>query len=409
MSVVTSDFVDAMLDTNDERAPAPVVEGAGVAVVIKTFVLALLVERTARVVPSREHMPVLRHLRFEATDGRLKVAATDSEITMITATELVEVQQPGIAYLPAKQMLEIVRAARETSDDTARLTVTGLTATITVGVITWQLSLVSGADWPAIAETGPTETHHPVDRAEFAAALRRVRYAAARDRRTSLMLIDVRGTRMTASDGVRLQQVGLTNPLPVDFPLPIGAVDDLVLLLRDSEQDTFTVAVTDHNLIFTLGSDVLIARRLTAAAPDMQAQLLQPAIAANTVATFTVDRAALVRAIRHVRINAEPRTAAIVLTLDPGPDRVEATLTVATRDARANAAAESLPATFTGPASRTVAVNHEFLTDLLGAYDSGVVTFYLAAEARGRPSSLLLRDRNDAGLIPQMRPDWVIT
>lgn len=408
MSVVTGDFVQALLAADDPPPAAATAGEPGFAIVIKTFVLAQLVERTARVVPAREHMPVLRHLRFEATTTRLRVAATDSEITMICATELVEVRQPGVAYLPAKAMQEIVRAARGVADDTATLTITGLTAVLTIGAIRWQLSLVSGADWPALADS-QTGEHHDTDRAAFLTALRSVKYAAARDGRTSLMLVDVRGGRMTASNGVRLQQVGLAAPapLPVDFPLPIGAVDDLCRLLRDSELDQFSIAVTDHNLIFTVGSDTLIARRLSAPAPDMAAQLLAPALAANTVATFTVARAALADAIRHVRISAESTTAAIVLTLRPDPD---ATLTVAASDKRANAATETLPVDFTGNTVRTLVVSHQFLTDLLGVADTTTATFHLATDARTRPSALLAREANgDAGLIPQMRADWTTT
>jgi DNA polymerase III subunit beta len=391
-------FVDTMLAEDLKPAVAATPERT-FAIEIKCFILRLLIDRAARVVPTRESMPVLKNLRFDARDSRLNVTATDTELTLVTATELVEISQPGTAYFPAKRLAEIVRTAE---GDSATITATGFTATITIGRTTWQIKLATGADWPPEPATGAAE-HHTIDRVSFVTALNTVRYAAARDARTSLMMIDIRAGRMTACDGVRLQQV-LVPELTVECQLPVGAVDDLVRLLGESEQKVFGLAVTANTLVFTIGVDTFIVRRLTAKPPDVEAQILRPA--ASNDQRLTVDRAALVSAVKRVRINADHTTSAIVLTLNPASGEQPANIAVSTCDTNANAASETIEADWRGP-TRTVVVHHVFLLDALAVQKQPTVSLNLGPDSRTRPSALLLADESNSGVIPQMRADWV--
>lgn len=392
-------LVERVLADDDTAAPvSPAVDA--LAFRVKRFVLRLLIERAGRVVPTRESMPVLKNLRFEIISGRLCVTATDTELTMIAATELVDVTTPGTAYFPAKRLADIIRTAE---GDTARIVVKGYTATITVGRTTWQLKLATGADWPPTPIVTPDVGQHTIDRVAFLAALNHVRYAAARDSRTSLMMIDVRDGRMTACDGVRLQQVHAPE-LP-DCQIPIGAVDDLARLLGDTEVKTFTLAVTNNTLTFTVGADTLIVRRLTAKPPDVESQILRPVLTNNQ--RLTVDRIDLINAVKRVRINADQTTSAIILTLNPASGDRGANVTISTCDAQANTATETVDATWAGD-TRTVVVHHAFLLDALAVIRQPTVTIDLGTDTKTRPSAILLRDDNDNyGVIPQMRADWV--
>lgn len=393
-----SKLIDDVLADEPEPAAAPSPQKT-FSIQIKRFVLKLLIERAARVVPTRESMPVLKNLRFDAAGGYLSVTATDTELTLVSRTELVEVNQPGTAYFPAKRLADIVRSAE---GDTVSIVVEGLTATIAIGRTTWQIKLVTGADWPP-TPVGEEVDCLGIDRTIFLAALNAVRYAAARDSRTSLMMIDVRDGRMTACDGVRLQQVRIPEVV-VDCQIPIGAVDDLAKLLTESELKTFALSVTDNTLVFTVGVDTLIVRKLTARAPDVEAQVLRPT--QNNDQLLTVDRTDLVNAVKRVRINADATTSAIVLTLNPPNGDRGSTVTIAARDAQANMASETIDATWTG-ATRTVVVHHAFLLDALAVYKQPTVSLLLGQDNRTRPSALLLQDATGSGVIPQMRADWV--
>ena len=143
----------------------------------------------------------------------------------------------------------------------------------------------------------------------------------------------------------------------------------------------------------------------------MAAELLRPALS-NTEALI-LPRAALLEAIRQVRITADPTSCAIALHLHPAPaggtDGAGVRCRVTARDRYGNAAAADITGVgWAGPA-RTVVVNHAFLTDLIAGHRAATLTFRLGPDTRTRPSAVLLRDDDTGrvGVIGQMRADWV--
>ena len=396
---MTDLLADVLADEPALPAPPAPPGRRELAFAVKRFVFLLLLERAGHVVPSREINPVLKNVKVDVAEGRLQVAATDLELSILASTELVETDVGGCAVFPAKRMTEIVREAAE---DTVVVEVVDGTATITVARATWQLRLAGGAAYPALPDVAEAALYE-VERVALLHGLVAVRYAAAREAtRSSLMMIDVRDAAMTACDGVRLAQARIPA-LPVDMAIPIGAVDDLIKLLRASDLSNVRVGTSVNHLIFGIGADVLIANKLTAAAPDMQAQLLRPA-QANT-ARLVVAKTDLVDAVRQVRITADPTTSAIGLHLHPGS---EPSVRVVARDTYANTATATIDADWTG-GERTVVVNHVFLLDLIGAHPGPTLHFYLGEHHPTRPAPLLLRDdeAGTVGVIQQMRADWV--
>jgi DNA polymerase-3 subunit beta len=362
---------------------------------IKKFVLANLLDKTAPVIATRDVMPVLKNFQLTAQPDRLRVVASDLELTMIATTQLVTVTTPGVAVLPAQKMTQIVREAR---DDDVHLQVCKLAASVTIGPTTWHLQLQAGHDYPATPTVGDA-VFATVERTAFVNALHAVRYAACKDaERASLMLIDIRAGKMTACDGARIQQAAF-GALPFDCQLPIGAVDDLLKLLKLVDLPTISIGDTATKLIFRLGDDLFIVSKLATQAHDMESQLLRPALTNHR--QLTVDRDELTRAVRRVRINADKETSAIALRL--APDR----LTVAARDKFGNQSQETIDAGWAGPA-RTVVVNHAFLTDMLAGYSRPDCSFWLGDDTASRKTPMLLKDPQTGlvGALQQMHMDW---
>ncbi len=394
-------FIADLLSDGAKPAPAPARAGAAVEFTVRRFVLQQLLDKAATVIPSRDVMPVLKNFQIEVTHARLRIVATDLELSMISTTDLVDVAHPGVIVMPARKMLDIVREAEHDAQVHVRVEAGtgGATAAVTIGRTTWNLRLQSGLDYPPMPEITDV-TFTTVDRAAFAAGLASVRYAACKDaNRASLMMIDVNNGRMTACDGSRFQQATVPD-LPFSCQIPIGAVDDLVKLLRNPDVETIRIGHSDNHIIFTFGADVFIVNKLFAPFPDMEALLLRPAL--ENRHTLSVDRTELLTAIKRIRINADPETSAIALALQPGK------VTVQARDKFGNTAAETVDADWEGP-ERTIVVNHQFLTDMVGPYDGTTCTFFLGEDTRARRSPLLLRndDAGTVGVVQQMLADWV--
>ena len=69
------------------------------------------------IVERRTTIPVLSHLLLTAKDGRLHVAATDLDVSLVTST-VAQVKSEGALAVQARKLLEIVRAL---VDDEVRL------------------------------------------------------------------------------------------------------------------------------------------------------------------------------------------------------------------------------------------------------------------------------------------------
>jgi DNA polymerase III subunit beta len=362
----------------------------------KRLVLASLVARAISVVPDRDVMPVLKHFLVQVAPGSLALAATDLELSVLASTPAVTAEVTQTLVLPARKLLAILREAPEGD---VIIDIAGESATVTAGTASWSLLLADASDYPRLPDPAEVEMH-PVSREALAGALKTVRHAAGRDSgRPPLMQVDIAvredGTaNVTASDGVRFSRVRLPA-FPLSMAVPSGALDSLARTLDGSELDEVHVGETDSHLVFRIGSTVFLATRMLAKFPDVEKLLLRPAL--ENRLELTADKAELAGAIRRVRINADPETSAIGLRLSAGA------LTVVARDKYGNRAEETISAGWEHP-ERMVAVNHQFLTDMLAAHPSGSCRFWLGPESGKKRSVLMLRDDDTGtvGIIYQM-------
>jgi DNA polymerase III sliding clamp (beta) subunit (PCNA family) len=296
--------------------------------------------------------------------------------------------------------LEIAEAA---TDDELEIVADNGVATITVGRTTWELRLPDGSDYPPFPDVDNIG-FVSVDRSRFAAALAAVRHAAtAESMRQNLMMVDISGGRMRASDGVRYHQVTMPGwPDDFDTHIPIGAVEVLLKLLRSTEIEALEIADTDDQIVFRLGADVFVASKLVVAFPNVDQMLLEPAMGNDQ--HLVVDRTSLEGAIKRVRITADPETMAVALTMDP--DHV----TVRSQDKYGNTCSEVIDAQWSGDAGRTAAFNHSHLSDLVASVDTRSCSFALGKDTKQRLSPLLLRDDSSGvlGVLTQQRIDWVM-
>lgn len=362
---------------------------------IKKFVLQVLLEKAITVVPVRDVMPVLKCFQFQVDRQRLRVVASDLEMSLIASTPMVTVTQPGIVCFPAKKLLEVVKSAE---DADVHVRVKGTTARISIGRAAWTLQLPGGHDYPAMPAITEAEFTF-VGRRLLLDAIHAVRYAASRDpSRSNLNIIDVRDGKLTACDGSRIQQIKIPS-LTSNLRIPMSAVDDLIRLLKINDLEFVDVGQSNDKLIFRFGSDVFIVNKFDAQFPDMEAQMLRPAL--ENRHNLECDRAELTDAIRRVRINADAESSAIALDFD------DTALTISAKDKYGNTATETIDADWNGRGKRTVMVNHKFLADMIATYGEDTLTFRLGDDTKTRRTPLLLQSNKGVGVVQQMLSDWM--
>lgn len=357
----------------------------------KRFHLLQLTERAAAVVPGKNIYPLLSNFQVTIGEGRIKVAATDMELSVLSESTLVVCRGHGTVLIPARRFLSILRESPEVDID---VRVVRGTASVTAGQASWELSLQPADDYPPLPDAADIK-FTPVKREKLLKAITLVKGAASRDgTNPRLMAVSISNGKVVASSHVRLHRAKLDN-FPVDLQVPVGAVDDLLRLLGDCAAEEIGIGEEKYALAFKIGDDVFLAGKMPGEYPDQEKKLLLPHLAGNQV--LTVDKADLTAAVRRVRITADPETAAVGLRLEPGR------LTVVSKDKNSNSAHEEIPAQWTSK-ERLVVVNHEHLQDLLGLATGPQVTFRIGADAGKRRSPLLLTDdkAGTAGVIGQL-------
>lgn len=395
MATDSSDLIAQILDTgDDEFLPAPANEK--LRITIRKHVLEVLLDKAATVVPTHDVMPVLKNFLVQVSEERLRITATDLELSMVATTPLVTVHTPGTCVLPAKRLISIVR---EAVDGDVQIRVAGTSAHIIIGRASWTLKLAGGDDYPPMPQITDI-AYSEVDRVALYSAIAAVKYAASRDpNRASLNMIDVRQGRLIATDGSRFQQAQLTL-FPIDMHIPIAAVDHLLKLLKLSELATVHIGQSENHLIFRFATDVFIVNKLIAQFTDMEKVLLAPAQANRHKLTARAED--LLSAVKRVRINADPESSAIALII------TDHDITVQSKDKYGNTAAETIDASWNGK-PRTVVVNHAFLSDMFRGYHGDTAVFRLGDDIKNRKSMLLLEDKSGSiGVLQQMQGDWVM-
>lgn len=368
----------------------------------KKFSLLAQLDKAQSCLPSKDIMPVLKNFLVEATPGRLRIITTDLEMSIIAESQMVTVQASGTVVIPSRQLLEIVREAKE---ELLVLEVEGGTATITVAKTQWELKLSDSSEYPKLPEVEDLD-FYPVSRTKFLDAINSVRYAAARETvRPTLMMLDVAEGFMRASDGLRFQQANVKEWWPeglTELQIPINSVETLVKLLKTSEVDLVEIAEAPPNhLVFKIGADHYMANKLDAEFPDVGEMTLKPALANKM--SLRVDREELVSAIKRVRITADEQTSAVVIDLEPNK------LVASSKDKFGNTAREDIDVFWDSPEHRYSFHAGHFL-DMLAMTDAKSCHFKMGEGTKTRPAPVLLTDDDVAGnygVLNQIRLDFL--
>src|ERR1043165_9035748 len=104
------------------------------------------------VVERRQAMPILGNVLVSGRDGHVALTATDLEVELVAKAE-VTVQQPGEMTLPARKLLDILRALPDAA--TVSITVEGERAVVKSGKSRFVLATLPAADFPLVEDIRP--------------------------------------------------------------------------------------------------------------------------------------------------------------------------------------------------------------------------------------------------------------
>lgn len=328
------------------------------------------VQFASRAISNRATLPVLSGLRIEATEsGRVRIAATDLELTMETSFEA-GVDDPGRVIVPGRLFGEMTKSLAP-----GQVSLAGSTGEVEIGSGRGQFRVktLAADDYPAlpIDDAGAEGFDISVNSAELATALSQVIRSASTDESRQVLTgvlweIEAGTLTLASTDSYRLgvktlaAKGGPTEARKV--VLPARALGELGRALQGAGGEV-SASVRENMVSFSVGAgdgssaDSVIGSRFIEGEFPNYRQLL-PEGYANIL---TVDREGLLEVSRRVGLLAQGNL--------PVKMRLDAELEISAHTPDVGEGQEVLDADYQGE-SFVIAFNPNFLNDGVSAFHS---------------------------------------
>lgn len=382
-----------------EEHDAELVEvDAHLAFSIKREVLAMYLARIMPVLPNKETVPgsTLVHLTaHEAKKGALaylSLYATNGEQQALFDVDCPKVVLPGAVGVPARRLLEVVRLAPK---KWVHIQVVGSTLFVRSGNVRWNIQVDSH---PMTAKFIRNETTHPIDipRWEFMNALKLVLKAAPTNiAREALQQVQIKDGYATVCDGTRMHRKKIQEfPAKTDFNIQIPAAQLLVKALDKVDTDTITVEFSKTAMLFDVGAEKFITQRSILPFPKVDQLLIAPAL--RNEHTLSVDRVDLIEAIQRVKVNSDPTSATVSLSIQQ-VEYDKFVLKITARDMGGNSSEDTIECAWFGPEKfEPLYVHYKKFLDMLESTSDEFVFLKLGdAPAKGQKSPIYLNEPED--------------
>src|SRR5258708_27952370 len=343
------------------------------------------------VVEKRSTIPILSNVLLKAADGRLQIAATDLDVTILSSC-VANVTTPGGVTIEAKRLFDIVRSL---PDEDVHVTMQeNYQMLIESGTAKFRLLGLPAEDYPTLPTVDVKESYS-IGLGELKTMVAKVKFAITHEETRFQLngaLLKVQATKMemVATDGHRMALInfpqgngsGKKKGNELTILVPRKALEE-ILRLEAGEDGNVHFGVSENHLFFEAAERRLLARMIDVNFPNYM-----EVIARDNDRHVMVDRERLLATIRRISLVANERTRAVRFDFAPGK------LTVSSTNPELGDARETVPIDY----ARNpffVGLNAAYVTDFLSAVDTQQVSLDLKDENSqciGRPSS------NDADL-----------
>ena len=347
------------------------------------------------VVERRNTIPILSNVLIEASEGGLRLMATDLDL-QINELIAAQVETPGATTVPAHTLFDIARKLSEGSQ--VQLTAAEGKMLVVAGRARFNLQTLPREDFPVIAEGElPTRFDLPaetlkqiIDKTRFAISTEETRYYLngiflhVSDDATPVL-------KAAATDGHRLARVTVARPdgaegMP-DVIVPRKCVGELRKLL-DEADGTVEVSLSPTKIRFGLGSATLTSKLIDGTFPDYSR-----VIPTANDKLLKIDPRSFEDGVDRVATIASEKTRAVKMALER--DRI----TLSVTSPENGTAAEEVSGDY-GAQPFEIGFNARYLLDILGQIDGDQVEVHLADAA----APTLIRENDTAPALYVLMP-----
>jgi DNA polymerase-3 subunit beta len=336
------------------------------------------------VVEKRSTIPILSNVLLRALDGRLQIAATDLDVTILSSTSA-RITTPGGVTL--KRLFDIVRSLPD--EDVHFALQENNSMLIESGTAKFRILGLPADDYPTLPTVNVDDAYAmPLD--ELKTMVGKVKFAITHEETRFQLngaLLKVQPTKMemVATDGHRMALINFPasgggkkgKGSDLTILVPRKALDE-ILRFEAAEDGNVRFGVSENQLFFEAGDRRLLARMIDVNFPNYM-----EVISRDNDRKVFVDRERLLATIKRISLVANERTRAIRFDFAPGK------LTVSSTNPELGDARETVPIDYAG-APFFVGLNAAYVMDFLSATDTPSVSLDLKDENSqciGRPAT----------------------
>jgi DNA polymerase-3 subunit beta len=277
-----------------------------------------------RAVDPKNTLTVLENVLLQTEGGRLKLAATNLELTVVARVDA-SVETEGAVTLPARRLADYVGLL--TASEPLEISARGEKAHVRCGPFEANIKGIDAEQFPALPSVAGGVSF-AVLAPQLKEAVRQVAFAAAQDYSRPMLagvLMTVQGGRltMTAADGFRMasRSLALMNAEAPDVSIlvPAKALAEVARTLPAEDDAAVLVAISpdQSQALFGHRQAEVVSRLIDGQFPDLQQVVSQEAKARATVQT-----ADLLRATKAAQVFAAGNSMRVCLDLDPAGGRL---------------------------------------------------------------------------------------
>lgn len=323
-------------------------------------------------VPNKATLPILETILFESDEGRLKLTATDLEISIIEYISA-DIEEDGAVAIPARRLLETLKQLPNIPvffevDERKNINFkTDKGNYKLMGDDADEFPEVPNLDEGNTLSTAGTLLHKAINKTLFA--------VSSDDLRPAMMgvyfQIGTNDSRFVATDGHRLVKYTskeITASEPFNFIVPDKA---LALIQKTISGDDCEITVTGDHARFSSRSTIVITRLINEQYPNYDS-----VIPKDNDKFLTINKEQMLSTVRRVSIFSSSTTRQIRLQLAPNK------LTIRAEDLdMSSEAKETITCEYSND-EMEIGFNAKYLGDVLNNIDDEEVTFEFSSPNR---------------------------
>ncbi len=344
---------------------------------VSSTTLCNRLQTLSRVLASKNSLQILDCILFELEDGKLRLTASDSETTLVTTLDVQEADANGRFAIKATT---IINSLKEISEQPITIDVNNESHEIIINYQNGRSNFIGqqGDDYPAAQSIGEGTQQIAIATDVLLGGISRALFATADDELRPVMngiYFDITPEDLTfvASDGhklVRNRCLSVHSEQPAAFILPKKPAKTLKDILARETGDAI-IRFDDRNAQIQLENYTLSCRLIEGRYPNYMS-----VIPSDNPFHVTIDRAALIGALRRVLVFASTSTSLVKLRIDVG------NMTVSAQDIDFSTSAEEHILCDYSGTPMSIGFKGTFLIDILSSMASQEVILELADPSR---------------------------